>query len=915
MTMVSSDAKPGESFYLNGSEWRDLTVVNPTANFCIKGLVGHLNVNSTSAGKLKKGTVNLSGTASDIITNIEIKMDNGAWEGVNGTAFWYYELNTSRYADGPHTIQWKAMRGSYEYTYKMDLTIDNTPPVATITTPGLDSFHNIKNIAVNWTGTDETSGVNNYSCRLDDGEWLDTGSRTDHTFEDMDEGTHTVWVLLSDMVGNLNSTNITFHVDLTAPIVNISYPARNSFLNSTDLNVSWLGFDNLSGIQGYELFLDDGPTGFDVGTKLSHVLTNLTPGDHSIELRAWDLAGNSAYDSLNFTVDILIPEINETIMDKPTTGDIYTLRLAAMDESTVKNVIAEYDFGTGTGKNVTLVRGRGTWRANISVPANATELRYTFHVSDIAGNWNSTVPRTMEVIDDDPPVFGEISQSGQATTGDLLTLSVLTFDNLGIEQVLMKIEYGNESQNLSVSNRSGDRWGVRFAAPDHEGFSYRFAACDPSGNWGETATWYMEVVDDDFPEFISEPISNIPCTGNPFNITIRATDNIGIEGMNVSYAIDGGSSVAVMSRGGGDIWYHVVPIPADALYLEYFFLFWDAAGNTIRYPDDGSIARPVTDDDAPVSNAGENQAVENGTLVNFSGSGSSDIIGIINYTWSFEYNGTLQELYGPVTEFRFDKVGNYTIYLTVFDEAGNNDSDSLILSVKEVDMPDIGDDDDITPGDDDTVPGDDNDTGPMDDENEAGGVWAALSSPVGIAIMAILFAIIVIFFVVVFKRRGKDEDDIEDERTFPISKEHEAVAVGELTKEEPTVVVEENIECWDRYTEDFLEQWPIDAPGYTCPECGDSVAVGGVKCDYCRAGGAVWLDSDDDADDGEMENGEEFDFEIGGSDLGEGYSDRSEADVDGRAGAETKKEKGDEEEKTVEIDDDNISDVDLLDED
>ncbi len=936
MTLVTSEASPGESFYRNGTQWRDLTGLNPTANFCIKGLVGHLSVNSTSSAELKRGTVNITGTASDIITDIEMKMDGGTWQGVNGTDYWYYVLNTSIYADGPHTIQWKAIRGTYEYIYETDLIIDNTPPMLGITSPGAGSFHNSTNVTMNWTGTDETSGVNNYSYSLDDGEWQDAGSSTGHTFEGLAEGPHTVWVQLSDLAGNLNSTNLSFHVDLTAPVVNITAPERNSFLNSTEINVTWQGSDNLSGIHEYELFLD-GSTEFDVGANLSYVLTNLTPGEHSIVVRARDLAGNTADDKLNFTIDLLMPEITEAPMGTPTTGDIFNLRLVADDANAA---IARYDFGPGLEKNVTLEISRGTWSGNITIPTNATELHYAFYVSDIAGNWNSTLRRTINVTDDDPPVFGEVTFPSSSTTGDLLTLSVVTTDNLGIEEVRLILEYGENILNLSVSNRSGDQWGIRFTAPDHGNFSYRFAACDISGNWNETMPENMKLIDDDLPVVGGEPGSNIPCTGNPFNITLRATDNIGIVGMNVSYVIDGTSSVAAMVRGAADIWYHLVDIPADALILEYTFLLWDSAGNAINYPEDGSIVRQVKDDDAPVSNAGADMTVDNGTLVSFNGSASRDNIGVINYTWSFEYDGKLRTIYGPITEFRFAKSGNYTIYLTVFDAAGNNGSDSLIISLKGEDVPDIEDDDDVTPGDDDdTGPGDDDVTGPRDDDGDwFDKDWAAFSTSLGgMIIFAILFVfIIVVSLLIVFKRRKKNAERVEEAgdgdktKDIPsrvIKEEESSAAESDSTKNEEPVVVEEDMECWDRYTEDFEDTWVIDAPGYTCPDCGEGVEGDGEICGSCSTGenGVVEDDMKKDMETGDTEV---FDWDVVESEVWEEITEEMDVDVEVDAksetedyieestGAEIRSEDGsDEDEKTVETEEINISDEDLLDED
>ena len=35
---MESSADPGESFYLDGSTWVDLTTLDPTANFCVKAL-------------------------------------------------------------------------------------------------------------------------------------------------------------------------------------------------------------------------------------------------------------------------------------------------------------------------------------------------------------------------------------------------------------------------------------------------------------------------------------------------------------------------------------------------------------------------------------------------------------------------------------------------------------------------------------------------------------------------------------------------------------------------------------------------------------------------------------------------------------------------------------------------------------
>ena len=87
----------------------------------------------------------------------------------------------------------------------------------------------------------------------------------------------------------------------------------------------------------------------------------------------------------------------------------------------------------------------------------------------------------------------------------------------------------------------------------------------------------------------------------------------------------------------------------------------------------------------PVANAGKNIDIVKGTTVTFNGTGSSDNVGIFNYTWSFTYDGDTIELYGARPSFRFNIVGNYSITLTVLDYTipPNSDSDTVMVKVKD----------------------------------------------------------------------------------------------------------------------------------------------------------------------------------------------------------------------------------------
>jgi uncharacterized membrane protein len=84
----------------------------------------------------------------------------------------------------------------------------------------------------------------------------------------------------------------------------------------------------------------------------------------------------------------------------------------------------------------------------------------------------------------------------------------------------------------------------------------------------------------------------------------------------------------------------------------------------------------------PVADAGPNQTVVIGTTVKFDGSGSSDDLGIANYTWIFIYDDEQQLLYGSSPEFTFSSLGTYLVNLTVADSSGNHDTGSMSVTVE-----------------------------------------------------------------------------------------------------------------------------------------------------------------------------------------------------------------------------------------
>jgi PKD repeat protein len=92
---------------------------------------------------------------------------------------------------------------------------------------------------------------------------------------------------------------------------------------------------------------------------------------------------------------------------------------------------------------------------------------------------------------------------------------------------------------------------------------------------------------------------------------------------------------------------------------------------------------PLGSDDMapPVANAGADRTVYMGQTVAFDGSRSSDDVGIVKWEWSLSYAGSPLRFTGEYALFTFERIGMYQVTLTVYDAAGNVDTDMFWVSV------------------------------------------------------------------------------------------------------------------------------------------------------------------------------------------------------------------------------------------
>ena len=336
----------------------------------------------------------------------------------------------------------------------------------------------------------------------------------------------------------------------------------------------------------------------------------------------------------------------------------------------------EWDFGDGGA-------GTGIYADHTYID-NGT-YTVTLNATDNDGGTNSSI--TTATIDNVAPLANaggpysgsvniSITFSGNAT--DPGTADVLTYD--------WDFEYDGVTFSEDVS-------GTDLTNPSHTYISagtYIVALQVKDGDGGispiSTANVTVTAPDIDDPVISGATGNTTGTTGEPVTINATITDNVGVVSAAVHYTpIGTGETTVAMTEIGTDVWSAEVPVASDQVgTITYYITALDAASNTATDPASGSYDITVTDNDDPVADAGPDQSVLVNEIVSFDGTGSSDNVGIVSYSWDFNAsNGIGEDATGSTVNHTYTAAGTYTVNLTVTDDAGLSASDTLIVTVNE----------------------------------------------------------------------------------------------------------------------------------------------------------------------------------------------------------------------------------------
>ena len=252
--------------------------------------------------------VNVSWTGSDITSGLdryEIRIDGGEWQPRGKLA----SIELFGLDLGQHVVRVRAwdVAGNSATAERM-FYVDLAGPVVELS-HGSTVITNDWTFLVEWTGSDDASGIAYYLLRYD-GAVVYGGTSLNYEVDISNTGEHLVEIVAYDRAGKSGSDSFVLIVDRSGPLVRMIEPEHNSLLSDSRVVVSWTGSDRLGGendgVHHYEISVNGGPYR-DIGRDTSAEL-ELQDGKHIVRIKAFDMLGNERISLVRFFIDTTAPE-------------------------------------------------------------------------------------------------------------------------------------------------------------------------------------------------------------------------------------------------------------------------------------------------------------------------------------------------------------------------------------------------------------------------------------------------------------------------------------------------------------------------------------------------------------------------------------------------------------------------------
>ena len=477
---------------------------------------------------LSRGNVVVDGNVTDAETGIStVALFDGGLrlsatpslsKNPDGSTRYAFTLDTRTLNDGPHTLVVQATNSvGLTENKEVAFNIDNTAPVLTW---NAQSFVGpAGSLALD--ASSESGAAVTYTTTC--------GSISGNTwnYKDCADGvTATLTATATDPAGNTTNMTRTITVDMSAPTVQITSPQDGQTFTANPVKVSLSAADAVSGIKKVTLEASRDGGAFEPVGELTTASGDLTwvPGNGTYTLRATaiDRSGQTATKFVNKLVvkltssDIAPPTVDAFNVPAGSQRGMVTLTVAASDPAP----------SSGLAK-VELFEGS----TSLGVQTSGVGATYTFSVdtnklSDGAHNLRAVATDNV----------GLSSQKEMTLITDN-TAPVLTWNApsiVGASGTLLLDAVSNEGEvtyATSCGEVVGKQWNYSTCA-DGATAVLTASAKDAAGN--VTVTTRSITVDKSAPTVqITSPQAGQKFTSNPITVNVTATDNIGVDSIEV----------------------------------------------------------------------------------------------------------------------------------------------------------------------------------------------------------------------------------------------------------------------------------------------------------------------------------------------------------------------------------------------
>ncbi len=309
--------------------------------------------------------------------------------------------------------------------------------------------------------------------------------------------------------------------------------------------------------------------------------------------------------------------------------------------------------------------------------------QFVILASDFSGNWNS-FSGEFHLIDTQSPSITDLTSVPETQeAGESVNVSVAVSDLL-LYGVWVNITdpNGDTVGNFSMTLDPGTGRYYHIGIYDIVGtYEFMISANDTSSNW-DFLGGDFEVQDTTGCEIKDVTLLPAPQEINEHvNLSVSIADIVGVHRVWIYITDPDGAIMGNFSM--------KYDLQTDRYFINqtydilgtYDYIIWTKDYSSNWNLSSGQFT--IRDLTPPSANAGSDQNVFLGTTVSFDGSGSTDNVEVVNFTWTFT-DITAQTLYGIGASYTFDNIGVFEITLTVKDASGNSGTDVMKVSVTDI---------------------------------------------------------------------------------------------------------------------------------------------------------------------------------------------------------------------------------------